>query len=83
MDNLSNSKLETLDKLNQIVGRDIECFIENVTNNEVMERIFSENRFDGIIHFAGYKSVGESVEEPLRYYFNNLVSSILLACLEI
>lgn len=51
----------------------------DVTNEAAVERLFAENRFDGVIHFAGYKAVGESVKMPLAYYKNNLHSTIVLA----
>lgn len=80
VDNLSNSKLRVLENLKSITGRsDIPFEMIDVTNEVAVERLFIENRFDGVIHFAGYKSVGESVEIPLTYYKNNLLSTIVLA----
>lgn len=80
VDNLSNSNLGRLEKLKSITGHsDIPFEMIDVTNEAAVERLFAENRFDGVIHFAGYKAVGESVKMPLAYYKNNLHSTIVLA----
>ena len=84
VDNLSNSKKEVVDAIEKITGEGI-CFHQiDVTDEPAMQLIFSEGAFDGVIHFAGFKAVGESVEKPLMYYYNNLVSTMVLAklCLE-
>ena len=78
IDNLSNSKIETLDKLIKITGKDIKYYQDDVCNKEVLKKIFKENKIDAVIHFAGYKAVGESVLKPLKYYRNNLDSTISL-----
>ncbi|MEG1602686.1 MAG: SDR family NAD(P)-dependent oxidoreductase [Cloacibacillus sp.] len=78
-DDFSNSKPETLDNIKKITGRDFVFYEADVTKPEAVERIFCENSLDGVIHFAGFKAVGESVEKPLQYYYNNLVSTIELA----
>ncbi|MEG1911297.1 MAG: UDP-glucose 4-epimerase GalE [Cloacibacillus sp.] len=78
-DDFSNSKPETLDNIRKITGRDFVFYEADVTKPEAVERIFCENSLDGVIHFAGFKAVGESVEKPLQYYYNNLVSTIELA----
>lgn len=83
-DNVSNSKIETIDKIKQITSKDVLFYQVDVTDETSVERIFSENKLDGVIHFAGFKAVGESVEQPLQYYYNNLVSTMILskACQE-
>ena len=83
-DNFVNSKPDAIEKIKLITGRDVAFYEADVTDKSASERIFAENDIDGVIHFAGLKAVGESVEKPLLYYYNNLVSTIVLAelCLE-
>lgn len=78
-DNLINSKKESLDKVKQITGKDIIFYQKDMTVKEDVEMIFKNHKLDGVIHFAGLKAVGESVEKPLLYYYNNLVSTMVLA----
>ena len=78
VDNLSNSKIEVLDKLKKITGKDIKLYIKDVCDKEALKEIFKENKIDAVIHFAGYKAVGESVEKPLMYYRNNIDSTLTL-----
>jgi len=78
-DNLCNSKAETLDKVKQITDRDVTFYKVDVTDEAAVDSVFATNQIDGVIHFAGLKAVGESVEKPLSYYYNNLVSTIVLS----
>ena len=78
VDNLYNAKEEVLDKLEQITGKKFKLYKYDLTDKEKVEEIFNENEIDGVIHFAGYKAVGESVKKPLMYYSNNLISTINL-----
>lgn len=78
-DNLVNSKLEVLDKLHQITGIKPMFYQIDVTDADQTERVFKDYQIDGVIHFAGLKAVGESVEKPLEYYYNNLVSTMVLS----
>jgi len=78
IDNLSNSKIETLDNLKKITGKNIKFYQNDVCDKKALQRIFNENKIDGVIHFAGYKAVGESVLKPLKYYRNNLDSTLTL-----
>ncbi len=78
-DNLINSKIEVLDKLSTITGIRPTFYQMDVTDKAKVESIFSNNKIDGVIHFAGLKAVGESVENPLQYYYNNLVSTMVLS----
>ncbi len=78
IDNLSNSKIETLDNLKKITGKNIIFYQNDVCDKKALQRIFNENKIDGVIHFAGYKAVGESVLKPLKYYRNNLDSTLTL-----
>ena len=78
-DNLINSKIEVLDKLSAITGIKPTFYQIDVTNEVKVEEIFSNHKIDGVIHFAGLKAVGESVSKPLEYYYNNLVSTMVLS----
>lgn len=78
-DNLSNSKIEVLDKLATITGIKPTFYQIDVTDEGKVGEIFDNHNIDGVIHFAGLKAVGESVSKPLEYYYNNLVSTILLS----
>ena len=78
IDNLSNSKIEVLDKLKKITGKDIKYYQNDVCDKEALRKIFKENKIDGVIHFAGFKAVGESVAKPLMYYRNNIDSTLSL-----
>ena len=78
IDNLSNSKLEVKDKIEKITGKKLKVYIEDVCNEESLDKIMTENNKTDVIHFAGYKAVGESVAKPIMYYENNLLSTISL-----
>lgn len=79
VDNLNNSKENVFDKIKKITNKDnIKLYIEDVRNQEKLNKIFDENDIDCVIHFAGYKAVGESVKNPIMYYENNLCSTISL-----
>lgn len=78
-DNFVNSDPKVLERIRQITGRDFQFYEIDVTNEAAVDRIFLEHKIDGVIHFAGLKAVGESVEKPLAYYRNNVLSTIALA----
>lgn len=78
-DNLINSKIEVLDKISTIAGIKPTFYQIDVTDKIKLEDIFNKHKIDGIIHFAGLKSVGESISKPSRYYYNNLVSTMILS----
>ncbi len=78
VDNYVNSCPEALRRVEQIVGRPIPHYEADVADREAMNRIFDGNQFDAVIHFAGLKAVGESVAQPLRYYRNNLDTTLTL-----
>lgn len=82
-DNLVNSKIEVLDRLYEITGVRPTFYQIDVTDEDKVEDIFKNHKIDGVIHFAGLKAVGESVEKPLEYYYNNIVSTMVLAKLSI
>ncbi|MCM3586982.1 UDP-glucose 4-epimerase GalE [Mesobacillus maritimus] len=77
-DNLSNSKRETVMKIMDIADKEVTFYEIDVTDAEAVDIIFRNYKIDGVIHFAGLKAVGESVEKPLEYYYNNIVSTMVL-----
>ena len=78
-DNLCNSGAESLDRIKRITNKDLLFYQVDVIDAPLVDDIFSNHQIDGVIHFAGYKAVGESIEKPLEYYRNNLVSTLVLA----
>ncbi|HFK1684367.1 UDP-glucose 4-epimerase GalE [Bacillus sp. SRB1LM] len=78
VDNLSNSSIESLNRVKEITGKQFEFYKEDVLNREKMNEIFLENNIEAVIHFAGFKAVGESTTIPLAYYYNNIISTIVL-----
>ncbi len=77
LDNFSNSKKDILDRIKSITEKEIIFYEGNMLDEDLLRKIFSENDIDGVIDFAAYKAVGESVQKPIEYYINN-VSSILV-----
>ena len=77
-DNLCNSKKEAVKRVEKIVGQEIPFYEINVCDYDALRKVFSENKIDAVIHFAGLKAVGESCEKPLMYYRNNLDSTLTL-----
>lgn len=77
-DDLSNSDRSVVDAIEKITGKRPAFYDIDVKDREALEKVFSENDIEGVIHFAGFKAVGESVEKPLMYYENNLGSTIIL-----
>lgn len=78
VDNLSNSKKTSLERVEAITGKSIKFYENDVCDKEALDKIFSENDIDCVIHFAGFKAVGESVAKPIEYYDNNIVSTLVL-----
>ncbi len=78
VDNLSNSTIDVLDKIEIITNKKPQFKQVDLLDYKGLEKVFSENKFDGVIHFAGLKAVGESVEIPLAYYENNVSATINL-----
>lgn len=78
-DNLSNSSIDVLDKIEEITGVKPKFYKVDLTEKEPTEQIFNENKIDAVIHFAGLKAVGESWAKPTLYYRNNITSSVVLA----
>jgi len=79
LDNLSNSKTESLKRVEMITGKAITFVQGDVRDREGLQSIFSKHDIMAVIHFAGLKAVGESCEQPLSYYDNNVYGSIVLA----
>ena len=77
-DNLSNSKEESLNRIEKITGVKPKFYKVDILDRDAMNKIFKENKIDAVIHFAGLKAVGESVEKPLEYYHNNISGSLVL-----
>lgn len=78
IDNLSNSKEDVIEKIKTITNKNIKFYKGAVQDKELLSNIFTNENIDAVIHFAGLKAVGESVEKPLIYYRNNLDSTITL-----
>lgn len=78
VDNFFNSKPEALKRVSELIGKEVKCYNADVRDIDAMEKIFGENQFDAVIHYAGLKSVGESVAKPLEYYENNMVATFVL-----
>jgi len=78
VDNLSNSKKEALNRVEEITGKSLTFYKTDLLNKEELIEVFSNHEIDSVIHFAGFKAVGESVEKPLSYYQNNITGTIYL-----
>ena len=78
VDNLSNSKKDVIDKIEEITKKQVKFYEDDVCDKKALTRIFKENKIGAVIHFAGYKAVGESCEKPLMYYRNNIDSTLTL-----
>lgn len=78
VDNFSNSKLESLKRVSEITGKLFKIYNVDLLNQKGLEEVFSENKIEAVVHFAGLKAVGESVSIPLWYYHNNLTGTFIL-----
>jgi len=78
-DNLANSKMEVLNRLEKITGKRFKFYKVDCCDIDSLRKVFEENKIDSVIHFAGLKAVGESVRMPLEYYSNN-INSMLNVC---
>ncbi len=77
-DNLSNSNPRSLERVAQIAGRPVDFVEGDIRDRAALRRLFADHAIDAVVHFAGFKAVGESVEKPLLYYDNNIAGSIVL-----
>lgn len=78
VDNFSNSSPNILDSIKEITNKNFKFYKIDITSEDNLEVVFKENKIDSVIHFAALKAVGESVEKPLEYYYNNLNSTLVL-----
>ena len=78
VDNLCNASEESLRRVEKLAGKKVTFYREDVRDREAMKKVFTENKIDWVIHFAGLKAVGESVAKPVEYYDNNLISTLVL-----
>ncbi len=78
LDNLYNSNKKAVDRICEITGKQVTFYEKDMLDAEALEEIFSKESIDCVIHFAGLKAVGESVEKPLEYYKNNISGTIVL-----
>lgn len=78
IDNLSNSKIEALNRLKMITNKEIPFYQDDVCDKNKLRKIFKSHSVDAVIHFAGLKAVGESSKVPLKYYENNILSTLAL-----
>jgi len=78
VDNLSNSKEESLKRIQEISGKSLEFHRVDLLDREALDRVFAGADIDAVIHFAGLKAVGESVKIPLSYYHNNITGTLIL-----
>ena len=77
-DNLTNSKMEAVNRIEELTGKDVRFYLADMCDRDAVKKIFVNEKIEGVIHFAGYKAVGESVSKPLAYYENNLLSAIVV-----
>lgn len=78
IDNFSNSKPEVLEAIKKITGKDFKFYNIDYMDREKLEEVFEENEIEAVLNFAGYKAVGESVKEPIKYYTNNISGALVL-----
>lgn len=78
LDNFSNSKPEVINRIKRITGKDFKSYNVDLLDKTRLTKVFEENQIDAVIHFAGFKAVGESVEKPIKYYQNNVVGTLVL-----
>ena len=78
LDNLSNSSEKSLERIKEITGNDFKFYKADLLDYDAVDKVFGSEKFDSVIHFAGLKAVGESVEKPLTYYHNNITGTLNL-----
>ncbi|MBN3554176.1 UDP-glucose 4-epimerase GalE [Fictibacillus nanhaiensis] len=79
VDNFMNSNTEVINRISEITGKEIKFYNIDLLDKQGLSKVFSDNRIEAVIHFAGLKAVGESVEKPLYYYHNNITGSLILS----
>ncbi len=78
VDNLNNSSRKSLNRVKTITGKNVKFYENDVCDKDALRKIFTDNKIDAVVHFAGHKAVGESVQKPMMYYRNNLDSTMTL-----
>ena len=78
VDNFSNSKPEVLNRIEKITGIRPILYQADLLDKPAIDKIFEEQNIEAVIHFAGFKAVGESVQKPLEYYHNNITGTLML-----
>lgn len=78
LDNLSNSSIEALNRVERITGKSVTFYQGDILNKALLQKVFNDHSIDAVIHFAGLKAVGESVAKPLKYYENNVTGTLIL-----
>lgn len=78
VDNFSTSKPESLNRIKEITGRTFKVYKIDILNKDKLEVVFHENKISAVIHFAGFKAVGDSIKAPIKYYYNNIVGTLVL-----
>jgi len=78
VDNFVNSKPEALERIRKITGKNFKFYEVDILDEENLEKVFKENSIESVIHFAGLKAVGESVQKPIEYYHNNITGTLVL-----
>lgn len=78
LDNLCNSSEKSLERVEQITGKKVTFYKADILDREALNKIFDKEKIDAVIHFAGLKAVGESVQKPLEYYQNNISGTLIL-----
>ena len=78
VDNFVNSSPEVLERVKKITGKEFGFYEVDLLNEEKLEKVFAENEIEAVIHFAGLKAVGESVQKPIEYYHNNITGTLIL-----
>lgn len=78
IDNLCNSSEKSLERVKEITGKAVKFYLGDVLDRALLQKIFQENQIESVIHFAGLKAVGESVQKPAEYYLTNVAGSVVL-----
>ena len=78
VDNLYNSCKEAVNRIEKITGKSVKFYEVDLLDREALEEVFNKEKIDSVIHFAGYKAVGESVRKPIEYYHNNVTGTLIL-----
>ncbi len=78
LDNFSNSKPRAIELIKELTGKEFKFYEADLLDREAVEKVFEENNIESVIHFAGFKAVGESVRKPIEYYHNNITGTLIL-----